>query len=291
MTVVPDSQTIHQGETTDFNLSFQKIGEFDSQISLDISNLASGMDASYPSDPFASDTSFSVNFSTTTDIEPGSYHPIIMADGGGITHQVAVNITVLQRPDFIMIIEPDSQGVTAGDSIVFHISFQPVGGFDSQITVQVSNVPTDMGAIFTSRPFSIPRSFTITFNTSHKISPDVYYPTVTATGGGVTHQETVAINVLTSPPTTQGVSVLPNPFTPNNDGFNDYTEFQYPEPSSGTIIISIFDVNGRKMTEIRNSRYWYGKDDKGREVKPGAYIYVVKNGEKVIAKGVIGVAR
>ena len=207
MNVEPDSQTIYQGESIDFTLSFQPMGEFDSRISLNILNLPSGMGASYPSDPFANDTSFSVNFSTTIDIEPGSYHPIITATGGEITHQVTMKITVLQRPDFIMIIEPDSQAVTAGDSVGFYISFQPLPGFNSQITLEVSNVPTGMDAIFTSRPFSIPRSFSITVNASPKMQPGVYYLTVTTTGGGVTHQETVAINVLTKPPTTQGVSV------------------------------------------------------------------------------------
>jgi hypothetical protein len=52
----------------------------------------------------------------------------------------------------------------------------------------------------------------------------------------------------------------------------------------------IFDVHGRKIKEIRESRYWYGKDDNNKSLKPGAYLYVVKVGEKVVAKGVIGLA-
>ena len=224
MTVVPDSQTIQPGQSTEFSLTFRPIGVFEAEISLEISNLPEGMTSAFPAQPFASDTSFNVTFSTTTDIQPGSYHPNFTATGGGITHQLTVTIMVLERPDFIMIIEPDSQAVTAGDSIVFYVSFQPVGGFNSQISVAVSNVPTGMGAIFNSRPFSIPKSYTISFTTSRNIPTDVYYPLVTASGGGITHQETVAINVLTGPPMAQGVSVLPNPFTPNNDGFNDYNK-------------------------------------------------------------------
>ncbi len=291
MTVQPEHQTIHQGKSTDFTLSFHPTGEFDSQISLEISDLPSGMDATYPSDTFTIPTSFDVIFSTTVDIEPGIYHPIIKASGGGTTHQVRTKITVFQQADFIMIIEPDSQAVTAGDSIEFHISFIPVGGFNSQITVAVSNVPAGMDAIYTSGPFNIPLSIRVSFRTLRNIPLDVYHPTVTAASGGINHQETLAIKVLPAPLIIQNFSVQPNPFTPNNDGYNDFVEFQYPDPSSGGVSISIFDVNGRKIIEIRNSRYWYGKDDKGRDVKPGAYIYVVKDRDKVMAKGVIALAR
>jgi hypothetical protein len=291
MTVDPDSQVIYPGESTEFNLSFQHIGEFDSQISLQISNLPEAMEAAYQSEPFPIPDSCDVVFSTATDIEPGIYKPIITATGGGIMHQVSVTIIVLQTPDFIMIIEPDSQSVTAGDSVTFYISFEPVGGFNAQIKVAVSDLPSGMATIFTSRPFNIPFSIKMTFTTLRNIPIEVYYPIVTAIGGGITHQKTVAINVLPGSPTIQGFSVQPNPFTPNNDGYNDYAEFLYTEAPPGMVIISIFDVSGRKITEIRNSRFWYGKDDKGKDVKPGAYIYIVKDGEKVVSKGVIAVAR
>lgn len=288
--IVPDSQAINPGENAVFTISFDTLGEFDSQISLEISNLPSGMEVAYPSEPFAIPTSFNVIFSTTMDIEPGVYEPIITAIGGGIIHKETVGINVLPRPDFIMIINPDSQAVHAGENVEFQISFVPVGGFNAKIVVEVSNVPSGMDAIFASPPFGIPAAFSITFTTLRNIPPAVYYPIVTANGGGITHQEMVAINVLPKP-SIQEYSVQPNPFTPNNDGFNDYVEFQYPETSSGSIMMLIFNIDGRKIKEIRNSKYWYGKDDKGRDVKPGAYIYIVKDGEKVISKGVISLAR
>ncbi len=290
MDIVPDSQAINPGENAVFTFSFDTLGEFDSQISLDISSLPSGMEVAYPSEPFAIPTSFNVTFFTMGDIQPGVYELIITATGRGITHQETVRINVLPRPDFIMIIDPDSQAVQAGENVEFQVSFVPVGSFKAKIVVEVSNVPSGMDAIFTSPPFNIPVAFSITFTTLRNIPPAVYYPIVTATGGSITHQETVAINVLPKP-SIQEYSVQSNPFTPNNDGFNDYVEFQYPETSSGSIMMLIFDIDGRKIKEIRNSEYWYGKDDKGRDVKPGAYIYIVKDGEKVISKGVISVAR
>ncbi|MDZ7375040.1 MAG: gliding motility-associated C-terminal domain-containing protein [candidate division KSB1 bacterium] len=291
MSVVPDSQSIYQGETATFQLSFEPIGDFSAAISLQITDLPLGMRAQYPSEPFAIPTSFAIAFSTATDIEPGVYYPVITATGGGITHQTRIAIRVLQRMDFIMIIEPDSQAVVVGEHIQFFISFIPVGGFDAQITVSVSNVPEGMEARYTSRPFSIPFSISLEFWVPRNFPQGLYYPTVTATGGGITHQETVVVNVLPRQGTIQQFSVLPNPFTPNNDGFNDYTEFQIQDAISGDILISIFDISGRKIIDLKNSFIWAGLDDRGKVVKPGAYIYIVKQGSKVIAKGIISIAR
>jgi len=290
MTVVPDSQTIYQGESAPFALSFEPIGDFSSPVELHITDLPTGMTVQYPAIPFTIPTSFDITFSTAPDIEPGVYYPTIIATGGGITHQTKVIIRVLERMDFIMIIEPDSQAVTPGEHIEFFISFIPVGGFSAPIVVSVSNVPDGMEARYTSRPFTIPFSITVDFWVPRNFPSGIYYPVVTATGGGITHQQTVVIHVLARQ-TVQQFSVLPNPFTPNNDGFNDYTEFLIPENISGEISIAIFDISGRKIINIKNSTIWYGRDEHGRELKPGAYIYIVKNDQKIIAKGLIHLAR
>ncbi|MCU0643858.1 MAG: gliding motility-associated C-terminal domain-containing protein, partial [bacterium] len=176
-------------------------------------------------------------------------------------------------------------------SIDFEISFIPVGGFNEQIRVSISNVPEGVETIFSSRPFDIPITFSITFRVPNNVRPEIYRPIVTASGGGITHQKTVIIHVLERGSSTQLFGVQPNPFTPNNDGFNDYAIFNFPETINGAATILIFDVNGRKIAEIRNSTNWYGKDDNGRDVKPGAYIYIIKDGERVVSKGVVTLAR
>jgi len=290
MTVSPDSQAIYAGESTDFTLSFQPLGSFDASISLQLTNLPTGMTANYPAGFFSIPALFNITFNTTGEILPGVYHPVITATGGGISHQVTVTITVLERPDFIMTIVPDSQSVRVGESVQFQVSFEPVGGFNSSIVVTVSNIPSGMEAIFSSHPFQIPINFSIGFNVSDRTAPGNYYPIVTATGGGITHQDTLTVQVLPTA-VVQQFGVLPNPFTPNGDGFNDRVEFRFPETLSGEAVILIFDVNGRKLRDIRDSRFWYGRDDAGRELQPGAYIYIVKSGTRVIAKGIISLAR
>jgi len=291
MTVTPESRSIFPGDSALFDLEFQPINGFDAQIGLQISDLPSGMDVDYPAGSFSIPASFNITFSTTDEIAPGEYHPVITATGGGLTHQDSVKIIVLEPPDFIMTIIPESQTVEPGGTVQFQISFEPVGGFNSQLTIEVFIESPEISAVFSSRPFDIPATFTITFTTSHKITPGTYKPLVTASGGGITHQQEVIIEVIPGEPEIQNFGVLPNPFTPNGDGFNDIVEFKFPETLSGNAIIQIFDVNGRKVREIHNSIQWNGKDDSGKDMKPGAYIYIVKSEGKIISKGVVSLAR
>jgi hypothetical protein len=75
----------------------------------------------------------------------------------------------------------------------------------------------------------------------------------------------------------------PNPFTPNGDGANDHTLISYQilkllEPAP--VSITIYDLNGAPVRKISKSQIngiyeerWDGKDDAGKFVPPGIYVY------------------
>jgi len=85
--------------------------------------------------------------------------------------------------------------------------------------------------------------------------------------------------------------VKPNPFTPNDDGYNDRVEFNLKELIEYGGEILIFDIWGHKVRQIENGIIWNGKDDSGNNLLPGSYLYIVKSQGSLIDKGVIGLAR
>lgn len=87
------------------------------------------------------------------------------------------------------------------------------------------------------------------------------------------------------------VIVYPNPFTPNNDGYNDYVEFISPELLGNQFEIIIFDERGLQIARLKDKNIWNGIDDFGKAVLPGAYFYIIKSYSSVLAKGVFGLAR
>ncbi|MBN2008767.1 FG-GAP repeat protein [candidate division KSB1 bacterium] len=103
------------------------------------------------------------------------------------------------------------------------------------------------------------------------------------------NQKTGTVTVVE--PHSDKVVVRPNPFTPNDDGYNDAVVFLISEFVENQGSILIFDVNGRKIKEIRNTNSWDGKDDHGIIALPGAYYYIARLQDKVVAKGIIGLAR
>ena len=88
------------------------------------------------------------------------------------------------------------------------------------------------------------------------------------------------------------IAAAPNPFTPNEDGSNDQIEFQREGGMPVSWTITIMDRNGRvvRLLDSGETR-WNGRDEQGREVLPGVYLYQIQNGEEVLARGVIGLLR
>jgi gliding motility-associated-like protein len=94
---------------------------------------------------------------------------------------------------------------------------------------------------------------------------------------------------------TETVSVLPNPFTPNDDGFNDYVAFKYPEMDTKKPVVRIFNLRGRKVNQLNhfsgNEYRWNGKDEDGKTLDPGVYLYILEVDNKMISSGSITLVR
>lgn len=98
---------------------------------------------------------------------------------------------------------------------------------------------------------------------------------------------------------------IPNVFTPNNDGVNDY--FTLQTTSVSEITCTIFDRWGVKMYDVKSETgniSWDGKNLSGKEVPEGTYFYILKatgadgktewtnsKGEKIEQKGTISLYR
>lgn len=65
---------------------------------------------------------------------------------------------------------------------------------------------------------------------------------------------------------------IPNIFTPNNDGVNDFLDF-----SNFPFEIEIYNRWGEKVYSNKSIQYWYGSDDNGNELNDGVYFYKAKN--------------
>jgi hypothetical protein len=77
------------------------------------------------------------------------------------------------------------------------------------------------------------------------------------------------------------MKIDPNPFSPDDDGFEDRTIISIASPAyAARMRLDIYDILGRKIRTIKDNSFtgsnidvvWNGCDDKGRKVKIGIYI-------------------
>jgi hypothetical protein len=77
------------------------------------------------------------------------------------------------------------------------------------------------------------------------------------------------------------LSVSPNPFSPDGDGFEDFTIIKYRlKTNTSQIRVKIYDVKGRVVRSLSNNQFtnsesqiiFDGKDDGGQKLRIGIYI-------------------
>ena len=82
-------------------------------------------------------------------------------------------------------------------------------------------------------------------------------------------------------PTHSSMSLSPNPFSPDDDGFEDLLAISYSLPASTSMVrVRCFDVVGRLIRTIANNEpvassgtiFWNGRDDQGRRARVGMYV-------------------
>jgi len=89
--------------------------------------------------------------------------------------------------------------------------------------------------------------------------------------------------------------VHPNPFTPNNDGYNDHVMFDFREFTVFSPKIRIWDFEGRPIITLNKPSgtffFWDGKDERNNPQPPGVYLYQFFDGNNALANGYVVLAR
>jgi len=106
---------------------------------------------------------------------------------------------------------------------------------------------------------------------------------------------TISRNGLFTVKCPLGPKVYPNPFTPNNDTFNDRVRFEFSSATTSLTEVLIFNIAGRRVKRLStangNTIEWDGRDDDGHDLRPGVYPYIIKENGKNIRNGTVTLMR
>ena len=75
------------------------------------------------------------------------------------------------------------------------------------------------------------------------------------------------------------LSIEPNPFSPDGDGFEDEVTFRYTLPMMSDFSLKVFDIEGRlietifdEQPQVSGEATWDGRDNDNRHVRIGIYV-------------------
>ncbi len=109
------------------------------------------------------------------------------------------------------------------------------------------------------------------------------------------NSQKLVVQISQAPAIASRLIVRPNPFTPNNDGFNDQVEFDYAGLGLRNPSLQIFDANGIAIWNSNGATsgrfIWNGRNEHGREVIPGVYLYTLRDQGNNVTSGYVVVAR
>ena len=99
---------------------------------------------------------------------------------------------------------------------------------------------------------------------------DIFYTLAVTAPGGCTTTDQMHIDVLKNPR-------IPNTFSPNNDGINDFWEIQYLDKYA-TNHTQVFTRAGQKVFESRGKyKAWDGRY-RGKPLPADTYYYIIEPG-------------
>jgi hypothetical protein len=213
--VTPPTQAVTSGASLTYTISLFPLNGFASDVTISISGLPAGATATFSPATVPGGSGTSILTITTTPATPaGAYAPILTSNGGGITHRLAIYMSVDQAAqDFSLAETPTGQTIAPGATATYNVNVMPQNGFPSSVYLAVSGLPP--GAAATFAPAIVvggSGASVLTITTTAATPAGNYSLTLNGTSGPLQHTATIRLGVNTPVVDFTG-SVSPNPET------------------------------------------------------------------------------
>ncbi|MFZ0956953.1 MAG: hypothetical protein WAN60_11470 [Candidatus Sulfotelmatobacter sp.] len=173
---------------------------------------------------------------------------------GSLTHTAPLSLSVVAAPeDFSLTVSPGSQSVDAGDSVSVSLSASGINGFTSQISVQVTGVPTGVSVSPASINLAPGTPQQITFSAASNAASATAAVTFTGQSGSLTQTAPLSLSVVATL-TTRTRYVRTDASTEYFGWINDHwivynpitNNFYVADPGSNHVMV----LNAASETEV-----------------------------------------
>lgn len=198
----PPTQMVTAGESTSYVIVVTLVSGTGQPVSLSLAGLPSGATRSF--NPPSSTPTFqsTLDIYTTKTTKAGTYTLTLTASGGGVTKTAGLTLEIEPAPeeDFSIVVAPTSSEIEQGEVTTHTVSINAIAGFTAAVDLSISGVPEGTTASFSQTKLLPGGTSTLTIKTSRKTPTRAHAITIVASGGGKTHDATVAMTVKEGKP-------------------------------------------------------------------------------------------
>jgi len=239
----PNAVSIAQGNTGTSTITVVPQNGFTGSVTLSASGLPSGVTAAFNPNPTTS--SSTLTFTVGATAATGTSTVTITGVSGTLTHTTTVSLTVTQagQPDFSLTATPASVTVAQGSSGTSSIAVVPVNGFNGNVTLSATGLPSGVTAAFNPNPTATNSTLTLTASSTATVGTATV--TITGVSGSLTHTTSVSLTVTQSGGGTITVSPTSLTWPKTQVGVTGATKSVTVKNTGGSAVsITSITVNG-----------------------------------------------
>src|SRR5216683_839955 len=198
----PANLTLLQGAAGSTAITISPLNGFSGNVNLTVSGLPTGVTAIFGTNPAT--TSSLLTLSATGTATTGTVNVTVTGSSGSLTNTTTVSLTVNPKRNFTLSASPSSLSITQGASGASTITVTPQNGFNGNVSLSASGLPSGVTASF--NPSSTTSTSTLTLTASSTAAIGTATVTITGTSGGLSHGTTLSFTVTPPPSFTLSAS-------------------------------------------------------------------------------------
>jgi hypothetical protein len=190
----PASQSVTAGNSTSYTATATALNGYSGSVTWSVSGLPSGATGTFNPTTTPPTGSSTLNVATTASTAAGTYTVTIAGSDGTRSHSTQVTLVVQSSapaPDFTITAAPASRTISRGGSTTYTVTITPVNGFNGNVTLSVSGLPSRSSGSFSANPATSTSTLTVT--TSKGGNKGTFTLTITGRSGALTHPAPVQL--------------------------------------------------------------------------------------------------
>ncbi len=192
LAATPNAVTIAKGGASGTStVTITPVNGFSGNVSLTTSGLPTGVTASFSPNPATTTSTLTLTASKTA--KAGTVTVTIKGTSGSLSATTTISLTVDALGNFKLTASPKTLTVAQGASGTSTITITPTDGFDQQVTLSASGLPSGVTASFGTNPATSTSVLTLAVSDSAAAGKSTI--TIDGTYGSLTHKTTIKLTV------------------------------------------------------------------------------------------------